>query len=356
MHIKAHRSNQEYERFDAEMRRITDGNIMADVKQKKAIEKASTQTMILFKLVVAVLPLFDKEENERWTRRPMTTKRVRSTRMEGWHQWEDTELGKQCQACLKLHTPGQELVLTGRTGTRTFLNEYLVQPLGHCPIAVNQQGKALCTDAVPTVFVCVRCGAWAQQRRREKLRATCTQPTIKAREVVANFCRGLGPHKTLAKHIVTLVPMTVVHRRQAPVPKEKTTIVTPVATEEYSYENRMAALVGHIRAKEKRDPEEEQDHNTILGHTDTGQDKGGEVCGYGGSGTESYAGVNSAEYKVHASILNTASGTVGGLLLQHPMPGEGIGLMVVKRGTHHLRRRLREAKGHLLQRQVAEYS
>ncbi|CAK0839380.1 unnamed protein product [Prorocentrum cordatum] len=78
--------------------------------------------------------------------------------------------------------------------------------------------------------------------------------------------RRLGPHKTLARHIDALMPITVLSRRQAPVHKEKTTVDDPLATGECSYENRMAALLERAKAKGKRHTDAEQDKNTILGH------------------------------------------------------------------------------------------
>eukprot|EP00959_Pyramimonas_sp_CCMP1952_P131185 2742588-Pyramimonas_sp.AAC.1 len=73
-----------------------------------AIDTATVRIKNFAKLVAAVLPLFDRDGQERWTRRAAQVKRVRSTRADGWHQWEEGSFGLQCKACLKLNSPGME--------------------------------------------------------------------------------------------------------------------------------------------------------------------------------------------------------------------------------------------------------
>ncbi|CAK0879619.1 unnamed protein product, partial [Prorocentrum cordatum] len=182
-HVQAHRSGEEYACMDMATRRLTDANVYADVRAKagaamhapisedfaKAIDTASVRIKNFAKLVAAVLPLFDRDAHERWTRRTAQIKRIRSTRTDGWHQWEEGNFGLQCKACLKINCPGTEVMLNGCAGAPTFLKAFLNQPLGHHLVAVNQKGDGLSDEAVPTVLVCAGCGAWAQQRRRQKL-------------------------------------------------------------------------------------------------------------------------------------------------------------------------------------------
>eukprot|EP00959_Pyramimonas_sp_CCMP1952_P147086 3078522-Pyramimonas_sp.AAC.1 len=108
-HAKAHRSGAEYAGMDMATRRLTDANVYADVRAKagaamhaavseefaKAIDTATVRSNNFAKLVAAVLPLFDRDIQERWTRRAAHAKRVRSTRTDGWHQWEEGSIGLQ---------------------------------------------------------------------------------------------------------------------------------------------------------------------------------------------------------------------------------------------------------------------
>ncbi|CAK0813291.1 unnamed protein product, partial [Prorocentrum cordatum] len=281
-HVKAHRSGAEYAGLDVATRRITDANVYADVRAKAgaamhatisedfamAIDTATVRIKHFAQLVAAVLPLFDRDGQERWTRRAAQVKRVRSTRTDGWHQWEEGGFGLQCKACLKLNSPGMEVMLNGCAGTPTFLKAFLNQPLGHHLVAVNQKGDGLSDDAVPTVFACVGCGAWAQQRRRQKLRRQCKPPTRQGIEVLTNLRRGLGPHKTLARHMDLTIPLCKLMPMTLPPLVSKTCVSRPVALAEVTgYEHKMAAMMERIKAKEKAKREQDDDNNTILGRT-----------------------------------------------------------------------------------------
>jgi hypothetical protein len=159
-------------------------------------------------------------------------------------------------------------MLDGCVGAPTFLKAFLNQPLGHHLVAVNQKGDGLSDEAVPTVFVCVGCGAWAQQRRRQKLRRQCKPPTRQGVEVLTNLRRGLGPHKTLARHMDMTTPLHRMMLKARPPLRSKTCVTRPVAmAEPAGYEHKMAAIVERIKAKEKVKRDQDDDNNTILGRT-----------------------------------------------------------------------------------------
>ncbi|CAK0889869.1 unnamed protein product, partial [Prorocentrum cordatum] len=197
-HVKAHRSGDEYAALSDSQRRLTDANIVADLRAKEAaaihpapeqkvveeMQKAVGRISRIAKLVAHVMPIFDKDDQIRWTRRAPTLRRAASTRKATWHQWQDGELGVQCSTCLQLHTPGQPLPLTGCPGTPTFL-----------------------LDTYRPVLICVKCGAWAMQRRKAKLRQPCAAATTKGLEVLNNLRRGVGPFKKLKRYIDRTTPL-----------------------------------------------------------------------------------------------------------------------------------------------------
>ena len=132
-------------------------------------------------------------------------------------------------------------------------------------------GGALQGGDTASVFVCVGCGAWAQQRRRQKLRARCREPTTKGLEVLANLRKGVGPHKTLARHIDNTTPLHRLARRPAAAERKVTRVNVADAEAAnpatHEYEERMTALMERIRAKELSRKQAAEDANTILGHT-----------------------------------------------------------------------------------------
>ncbi|CAK0885338.1 unnamed protein product, partial [Prorocentrum cordatum] len=222
-HVKAHRSGDEYAALSDSQRRLTDANIVADLRAKEAaaihpapeqkvveeMQKAVGRISQIAKLVAHVMPIFDKDDQIRWTRRAPTLRRAASTRKATWHQWQDGELGAQCSTCLQLHTPGQPLPLTGCPGTPTFLLDHRRNPSGHKLVAVNQKGtlESGAQDTYRPVLICVKCGAWAMQRRKAKLRQPCAAATTEGLEVLNNLRRGVGPFKKLKRYIDRATPL-----------------------------------------------------------------------------------------------------------------------------------------------------
>ncbi|CAK0849204.1 unnamed protein product [Prorocentrum cordatum] len=263
-HVKAHRSGDDYAALSDSQRRVTDANIVADLRAKEAaaIHPAPEQEIVeemqkgvdrisqIAKLIAHVMPIFDKDDQLRWTRRAPTLRRAASTRKATWHQWQDGELGVQCITCLQMHMPGQPLPLTGRPGMATFLLDHRRNPNGHKLVAVNQKGTldTLESDAKDTyrpVFICVKCGAWALQRRKAKLRQPCVAATTKGLEVLHNLRRGVGPFKKLKRFIDRTTPL----RRLEATSEVHTTFTkvdilsgTDVAAPVAGFESRMAAL------------------------------------------------------------------------------------------------------------------
>ena len=278
-HVKSHRSGEEYANLDAEAKRITDGNIVADhyaaegARRHQAISPEFQERLdqqerwckALASLVAHVMPTFDQEE-ERWQRNSSGYKRVKSIRTDNWHDWQDSNLGQQCTRCLRLRQPGNDQI-NGCTGTPKFLQDYIVNPLGHRLVAVNQKGDLSDMTCKATVFVCIKCGAWAQQRRKLKLREVCTWPTPKGLEVLSNLRKGIGPHKKLARHIDASLPLRPEAHCSRKPERMVTRVARPVPDGPYDFEQRMARLHERIREKEMARQQKEDDDNTILGHS-----------------------------------------------------------------------------------------
>ncbi|CAK0826069.1 unnamed protein product [Prorocentrum cordatum] len=260
-HVKAHRSGDEYAALSDSQRRLTDANIVADLRAKEAaaihpapeqkaveeMQKAVDRISQIARLIAHVMPIFDKDDQIRWTRRAPTLRRAASTRKATWHQWQDGELGAQCSTCLQLHMPGQPLPLTGCPGTPTFLLDHRRNPSGHKLVAVNQKGtlESGAQDTYRPVLICVKCGAWALQRRKAKLRQPCAAATTKGLEVLNNLRRGVGPFKKLKKFIDRTTPL----RRLEATSEVHTTFTkvdifsgTDAAAPAAGFESRMAAL------------------------------------------------------------------------------------------------------------------
>ena len=278
-HVKAHRSGDAYAQLTAEDRRLTDGNIVADRFAKAGAEMhdavsaefqeemtvGQERAASLARLVAHILPLYPKDE-ERWSRATSGFKKVRSTRQHGWHQWVDTDMGQQCSQCLQLRRQGEHDELTGCRGTPTFLVDFLKAPMGHRLVAVNQKGD-LTSVSGGTVFVCVGCGAWAQQRRKLKLRSACVAPTTKGAEVLQNLRQGVGPHRKLAKHIDATVQLKRLVREEAKPVRVTTSIQRADPEGPYTFEVRMAALHERIKHKERERSQALDERNTLLGQS-----------------------------------------------------------------------------------------
>eukprot|EP00959_Pyramimonas_sp_CCMP1952_P416233 8720817-Pyramimonas_sp.AAC.1 len=144
-------------------------------------------------------------------------------------------MGQQCSQCLQLRRHGEHDELTGCKGTPPFLADFLQNPLGHKLIAVNQKGD-LTSVSGGTVFVCVGCGAWAQQRRKLKLRSQCVAPTSKGAEVLYNLRHGVGPHRKLAKFIDATVQLKRLVREEVKPVQVKTTIKRADPEGPYTFE------------------------------------------------------------------------------------------------------------------------
>ena len=265
-HVKAHRTSEQYQLLNVDQRRITDANIAADRFAKvavalhpaprhefcKQIELHEEATRNLVRLISATLPCYEKEE--RWRRAPIF-RRSRNVRTEGHHEWCRTELGVQCKCCLSvLHDNAVDWPLTGCRGTPVFLRQFFARPNGHCLVAVHQSGErceSVSDNVDRPVFVCTKCGAWAQQRRRHKLRSPCIRPTPKGLEILRNLRKGVGPHRKLQRSIDCAIPAD----RVAPtrrVPRRETTSVSarPDPASSYQYESRLAALQERVRQRE----------------------------------------------------------------------------------------------------------
>ncbi|CAK0890144.1 unnamed protein product [Prorocentrum cordatum] len=168
--------------------------------------------------------------------------------------------------CLQLRRQGGHDEFTGCRGTPSFLVDFLKAPLGHKLIAVNQKGD-LTSVSGGAVFACVGCGAWAQQRRKLKLRSACVAPTAKGAEVLHNLRQGVGPHKKLAKFIDATVQLKRIAREEANPVTVTTSIKRADPEGPYIFEVRMAALHERIKQKKLERQRREDERNGILGRS-----------------------------------------------------------------------------------------
>ncbi|CAK0857362.1 unnamed protein product [Prorocentrum cordatum] len=173
-----------------------------DIKEAATVQKELRIANGFVVLAAAVLPLFEREE--RWARLRPVQRNVHVQRT-GWHEWQRAMLGEQCRKCLCIAGDTHDKPLTGCRGMPVYLAQFVCNPLGHTLIAVSQGGRSPASPGCfHPLYVCSKCGAWAQQSRRNKLRRPCGPPTRKGLEVLVNLRNGVGPHKRLAR--VRLMP------------------------------------------------------------------------------------------------------------------------------------------------------
>ena len=270
-HVKAHRELEVLEGLEGDERRFGFANRAVDGHAKKAleghprpnptflqhVELYQTRADAFVKLASEILPLFRNEV--RWKRAPFFSA-GRSRQEKTWHLWRRTELGMQCRYCWMV-CDRPERPMFGCRGPPPALQKLLRDPLGHQLVAVS--GSALDAPRSGLVLgpcreqqiLCIKCGGWSQGRA-VKLAEVCGKPTRKGLDVLSRFRRGLSPNLKVKAVLDKALPVSQldVARDPAEQPDQCVTSVprafsdSPTAP---AFEQRMAALVARIKAKEE---------------------------------------------------------------------------------------------------------
>eukprot|EP00959_Pyramimonas_sp_CCMP1952_P317991 6654425-Pyramimonas_sp.AAC.1 len=118
-----------------------------------------------------------------------------------------------------------------------------------------------------TVFACVKCGAWAQQRQKLKLREQCTWPTVKDWESSRTCAKALAPEAVgTADRCKSALSSRREHRGLRP-ERVVTKVARPAPGGQYEFEQRMAMLQERMRAEEQAAKQGKEDANTMLGNS-----------------------------------------------------------------------------------------
>ena len=151
--------------------------------------------------------------------------------------------------------------MTGCRGPPPALRKLLREPMGHLLVAVS--GSALDSPRFGAggdpcreqQILCLKCGGWSQGRT-VKLAEACEKPTRKGLDVLNRFRRGLGPNMRVREVLDKALPVERLSFETDPSSRHglRVTSVPRAFSDAPSapaHEQRMAALVARIKAKEE---------------------------------------------------------------------------------------------------------